>query len=160
MQAFDASSIVYAWDNYPPSHFPHLWKWLSQEIKSKKLVISEVAFEEVKRKFPDPEKWLKDQDISKVAMSIEALHKARQIKDDLGLVGDNYHGKGVGENDILIVASACVEGHELVTNEERQPTLPKNLAKMKIPAVCAMESVSVPCMTFLELMKNSGEVFG
>lgn len=160
MRAFDASSIIHAWDNYPPGQFPAVWRWLAQEIASQRIVICEVAYHEVERKFVDPFKWLKEQDIEVISMNTDMLAVAASIKSDLEIEGDKYHGKGVGENDILIVASACVEGHELITNEERQRTLPKVLAKYKIPAVCDLDSVAVPCIAFIDLIKGSGEVFG
>jgi len=34
MSLFDASSIIYAWDNYPPELFPPLWDWLEEELVS------------------------------------------------------------------------------------------------------------------------------
>lgn len=159
MQAFDASSIVYAWDNYPLGQFPGLWQWLSSEIKAGRFVICEVALKEVEGKFVGLAKWLKAEGIQKVTMTPEAIAVALSIKAELGIDGDAYHGKGVGENDIMIVASACVEGHELISNEERQPNLPENKKKRKIPAVCAMESVAVPCHSFIEVIKSSGQVF-
>ena len=160
MRAFDASSIVYAWDNYPPEQFPALWRWISGEIDSQRLVICEVAYEEVRRKFVEPFNWLKEQDINVVPMTAGALGIAAAIKSELGIVGDKFHGKGVGENDIFIIASACEEGHELISNEERQPQVVRAGRNMKIPAVCGLELVSVPCKSFIELLKESGKVFG
>lgn len=160
MQAFDASSIIHAWDNYPPDQFPPLWRWLAYRIQTGHLVISEVALMEVERKYPEVATWLKAQQIKQITITYEVLQLAQDIKSELEIEGENYHSKGVGENDILIVASAAVEGRTLISNEERQPTLPTNKAKMKIPAVCGLEIVAVPCMAFVELLKASGMVFG
>lgn len=32
----DASSAIYAWDNYPIALFPDLWEWLRNKLKAKK----------------------------------------------------------------------------------------------------------------------------
>jgi len=52
MAAFDASSMIHAWDNYPIENFSPLWDWLASEIVSRKIVISQIAYEEVDRKIP------------------------------------------------------------------------------------------------------------
>lgn len=31
MLAFDASSIIHGWDNYPIEQFPGLWAWMGDE---------------------------------------------------------------------------------------------------------------------------------
>lgn len=33
MQVFDASSMIYAWDNYPEGQFPGLWKWVETGVE-------------------------------------------------------------------------------------------------------------------------------
>ena len=107
MQIFDASSIIYAWDNYPVTQFPNLWSWLAGEIKSNQLCIASVAFNEVKSKAPDCGEWLKAAAITKVVESNEILQCALEIKSLLGIQNDQY-GNGVGENDILIIATAKI----------------------------------------------------
>lgn len=116
--------------------------------------------DEVEKKFPAPAKWLKEQNIERIEINADMLLIAKDIKDELEIVGEAYHGKGVGEYDIVIIACACAEGHELISNEERQPTLPNVLAKYKIPAVCDLDSVAVPCIAFIDLIRGSGKVFG
>ena len=59
MQVFDASSMIYAWDNYPVHQFPGLWDWMASQIKGKQLVMPSVAFEEVEHKAPDCGEWLR-----------------------------------------------------------------------------------------------------
>ena len=72
---------------------------------------------------------------------------------------DNYHADGVGENDVLIIATAKVENLELVSNESPQVKNPRSNAKLKISAVCKIPKVGVRCIDFLTLIKQSGEVF-
>jgi hypothetical protein len=63
MQVFDASSMIYAWDNYPISQFPPLWEWMASQIEAKELVMPSVAFDEVNHKTPDCGEWLKDNNL-------------------------------------------------------------------------------------------------
>ncbi|CAG7857579.1 hypothetical protein MCAMS1_02455 [biofilm metagenome] len=159
MQVFDASSMIYAWDNYPIQQFPGLWEWIETQIDEKVVVMPNLAFEEVMFKTPDCGKWLKDNNLEQLEITNIVLQDAMRIKLLLGIVDDNYHPKGVGENDLLIIASARACSAELVTDEERQLTLPKVTAKRKIPAVCEMESVSLPCINFIDFIKRSAVVF-
>jgi len=159
MRVFDASSMIYAWDNYPIGQFPGLWEWMANQIEAKELVMPSVAFDEVNHKTPDCGEWLKDNDLGQLAISNAILQDAKRIKGLLGIVDDNYHAKGVGENDILIIATARLHGAELVSDEEPQPTLPPESKRKKIPAVCVMPAVSVSCINFIKYIKNSGAVF-
>ena len=159
MRVFDASSMIYAWDNYPIGQFPPLWDWMASQIEAKQLVMPSVAFEEVQNKTPDCGAWLKENNLEQLAISNAILQDAKRIKDLLGIAGDNYHAKGVGENDILIIATARLHGAELVSDEERQTNQPQVFSKKKIPSVCVMPSVSVSCINFIEYIKASGAVF-
>ena len=159
MQVFDASSMIYAWDNYPERQFPGLWEWMAAQIEEKKLVMPSVAFDEVAQKTPECGQWLKDRDIDLLEISNAILQDAMRIKKLLGVADDSYHPKGVGENDLLIIATAKRHEAELVSDEERQPTPPKEPSKRKIPAVCAMNEVAVDCVNFIEYIKKSDVVF-
>ncbi len=159
MQAFDASSIIHAWDNYPIIQFPGLWDWMASQIAEKKLVMPSVAYDEVANKIPECGEWLRDNKIELLAITNPILHEALKIKNLLGIVGDSYHSKGVGENDIFIIATASINNTGLVSNEGRQPKLPDNLAKSKIPVICAMSEIGVTCINFIEFIKRSKVVF-
>lgn len=54
MYSFDASSMIHAWDNYPPAnpHFESLWEWIADNINDRQFSISKKAFEEVNHKIP------------------------------------------------------------------------------------------------------------
>lgn len=159
MQAFDASSMIYAWDNYPVQQFPGLWDWMAEQIEAENLVMSSVAFEEVENKTPDCATWLKEHKLPRIDMTNEILQEAIRIKELVGIVNDRYHSKGVGENDLLIIATAKIHGFELVSDEKRQLAPLNEPTKRKIPAVCAIPAVSVSCVNFLEYLKRSGAVF-
>jgi hypothetical protein len=159
MQVFDASSMIYAWDHYPLRQFPGLWKWMAAQIKNKKQMMPSVAFEEVASKTPDCGKWLKSHDLEVLQISNVIVQEAMRIKELLGIVGDQYHPKGVGEIDLLIIATSKAQGAELVSDEEKQSTLPLIPSKRKIPAVCLMAGVSLPCINFVEYIKRSDVIF-
>ena len=160
MQVFDASSMVYAWDNYPIEQFPPLWDWIANQAENGQLVMSSVAFREVDDKVPDCGQWLKDNNLHQLEVSNAVLQEAKRIKALLGIVNDKFHSRGVGENDILIIATAKINNIELVSEEERQNIPPQIPAKRKIPSVCSLPSVAVSCINFIEYIKNSGAIFG
>ncbi len=160
MQAFDASSIIHAWDNYPIRQFPGLWGWMAKQIVEQAVVMPSVAFDEVDNKTPECAAWLKDSNIMQFPVTNAIIQKALVIKHLLGIVGDSYHSKGVGENDIFIIATANVNSICLVTEEGRQKYPPDILSRSKIPLVCSMDTVGVPCINFIEFIKQSEVVFG
>lgn len=96
MQVFDASSMVYAWDNYPIRQFPGLWEWMADQIAKKILVMSDVALEEVSKEAPECGQWLEENNIEKLDINNFIMENAMRIKGLLGIVGDRYHPKGVG----------------------------------------------------------------
>lgn len=159
MVAFDASSMIHAWDNYPLENFPPLWDWFAIEIASKHIVISQIAFEEVQKKTPDCGQWLKDNDIQKILVSNKILSESAKIKQLLGISDDNYHPKGVSENDIFIIATSKVHNLPLISNERKQFTLPDIHSKYKIPVVCSLSEVAVSCIDFINFIKDTGAVF-
>lgn len=158
MQVFDASSMIYAWDNYPLQQFPPLWRWMAEQIERGFLVMPSIAFDEVAHKAPECADWLKGCNLQKVGLTNAILQEAARIKTLLGIVGDNYHPKGVDENDLMIIATALISRDDLVSDESKQK-LPDLLPKRKIPTVCAMSEVNVRCYSFVEYIKLSGAVF-
>ena len=160
MQDIDASSILHGWDNYPIGQFPTLWNWISGQITSGDLSMSRVAYEEISNVSPDCAEWLRDCQITRKDITNAIVIAALAIKDELGIQNDNFHTDGVGENDIFIIATAKVSGVRLISDESKQKTLPSNLRRYKMPTVCDMQSVAVPCINFVEYIKQSNRVFG
>lgn len=154
MYSFDASSMIHAWDNYPPenAHFESLWEWFASNIHTKEFVISKKAFEEVSHKIPECGKWLQNNSVEIYNLTPQSLLIAKNIKTSLGIIEEKYT-KGVGENDLFIIAIARESGAILVSEEGRQSALPALKSNYKIPAVCNMASVSVECCNFLSLLK-------
>jgi Domain of unknown function (DUF4411) len=159
MLIIDASSMIYAWDNYPIEQFPRLWEWEQTQVESHELQIPGVAFDEVSYKIPDCCDWLNDHGCMVVPETNEILVTAMQIKALLGIENDDYHPKGVDENDLLIIATAKTMDVHLVSDERRQVKLPDIPKKRKIPAVCGHQEVNVACKSFLEYIKSSGAIF-
>ena len=158
MPAFDTSSIIHAWDHYPLKQFPKVWEWLGEEFKAERFTMPQVAEEETKVRDSDCYTWLHLHKVKILPVTQAILDDALKIKTALGIVNDRY-GAGVGENDLLIIATCMQSRLELVSNESLQHELPKNLAKYKIPAVCGMQDVKVACVNFRELIVRSGKVF-
>ncbi len=158
LATIDASSIIYAWDNYPIEQFPKVWEWLCEEIGNQILTISKVAFDEVKTKVPECATWMNDCKIEKIDITSDILKFALDIHELLGIEGDDYHPKGVGENDIIIIATAKVMETILISNE-KQLGLPDIKKKYKIPNVCRLSEVDIECIDFLEYLKRSKRVF-
>lgn len=154
----DASSIIYAWDNYPIEQFPGLWEWLCEEIGDRNLCIPSVAFDEVKNKSEECSKWMQECNVQKFVVTADILRTAVEIHGLLGIENDNYHPKGVGENDIIIIATAKIMETVLISNESMQTGLPQDVRKCKIPAVCHFREVDVSCIDFLEYLKSSERV--
>ncbi len=160
MPAFDASSMILAWDNYPLAQFPKLWDWMSLQLSGNKLRLPVPAFEEVEDKADDCADWLRTNGHSPIKLDAKTLAKANEFKELLLIKDDKYSAEGVGENDLLIIASARIHSLELVSDEARQLSLPRSMANYKIPAVCALKKVAVVHMNFVEFFKKSGKVFG
>jgi len=159
VHTLDASSILHAWDNYPLTQFPGLWDWLAAEIQAQRLSIAVVGLDEVGHKSPDCVTWLKSQNIRRLAMSNDVIQAAMDIKQHVGIQNDQYHPKGVDENDILIIATAQYHGATLITNEARQSSSLKEPTRRKIPAVCDLPGVAVAHKNFLDYILQSQQVF-
>lgn len=154
MYSFDASSMVHAWDNYPPEnpHFDSLWEWFSKQIDKKSFGISSKALEEINHKIPECGKWLKSKNIEVYPLTATSLSTAQEIKTLLDISEEGYT-KGVGENDLLIISIAKENKTTLVSEESRQNNLPALKSNYKIPAVCNLPEVSIRCVSFLDLLK-------
>lgn len=159
MKVFDASSIIYAWDNYPFEQFPPLWDWLGEQIDAGEIVVPRVALTEVAQISPDCHDWLTGRQLQVIEVSNDIANEASRIKALIGVVNDNYHAKGVGENDILIIATTMDLEADLVSDEGRQNKVPQEPRKRRIPSVCDIQSVDVNCVNFIDYLKGSGQVF-
>jgi chemotaxis signal transduction protein len=159
VHTLDASSIIHAWDNYPQSLFPSLWKWIAAQISDRKLDICGENLEEVKNVAPECEKWLRQNSIVVIHVSNSLLAEAAKIKNVLEIANDNFHPKGVDQNDLFAIAAARISGSTLISNEAIQATPPTERRKRKIPAVCKLDDVRVICIDFLTYIKVNAKSF-
>lgn len=159
MRVLDASSALHAWDNYPIDNLPTLWLWLESELSTGRIVIPRVAFDEIGHISPECRQWLHDiAGFNPVEVDNVVVSYAMLINREIGVQNDQY-GTGVDANDVIIIATAKARGFALISNESRQPSLPSNKKKYKIPAVCNLQPVGVACINFADLIRSSNRVF-
>lgn len=151
--------MLHAWDNYPIEQFPPLWNWMADRVKQGLIQMSEVAVEEVGHKAPECAVWLKNVELRRLPVTETILLEAMRIKALLEIEEDRY-GSGVDENDLIIIATAKVNGCDLVTNEAFQPSVSKLKRNWKIPVVCNIDTVRVKPMSYLDYIKRTGAIFG
>lgn len=157
---FDASGIIYAWDEYPIANFPKFWEWIATQITAGNCAISQVALDEVNHKYEECAKWLREKGIRQIGLTNDILTLASEIKALLDIEEELY-GTGVDENDLIIIASAKIEVDVVLTQESRQALDPFRKKKnYKIPAVCELSEVDVRHQNVREWIQASGEQFG
>ena len=120
--------------------------------------MSQVALDEVHNVAPDCHTWLVNVGITAYPVTSAIAHSANRFKALIGVHGDDFHPKGVDENDLIIIATAHSIGCGLVSNE-LQPSAPADMRKAKIPTVCKLRGVGVECKSFVEYLKLSKVVF-
>lgn len=159
MLVFDASSILVAWDDYPPDHFPPLWDWMDDLLAREEVVMSAANLAEVKHISEECHERIVDAGLLSLPVTQEVLVEALRIQGLLGIANDNYHPHGVDENDLYGIATASLNRVDFISNESLQPALPDNMRRYKIPAVCALADVGVTCIGFRRFFRREGVVF-
>src|SRR5687767_10465172 len=106
MRVIDASSLVFAWDNYPVANLRTLWAWIESEFSLRNIVLPRVALEEVGHVSPECKRWVTDiPEFSPVEVDNNIIAGALAINSILGIQNDQY-GSGVDANDVIIIATA------------------------------------------------------
>lgn len=156
MYHFDASSIIHAWDTYPIDsvHFDSFWDSFKKKLNTRIFLVSETAAEEVERKAPDCYNELKTH-LSPIPLTAQITDYATYIQHDLLEIEDEAWGRGVGEKDLLIIATAIMDPNsKTLVSEEKQPTLSGEKKNYKIPAVCDLLGSPLDCCNILTLINE------
>lgn len=154
----DASSALNAWSTYPIGVFKTMWTWLdSSHISGGTLQIVRENLEEINHKEQKCCETLKAYGIKVISPTDRILQSAESIKSSLGISDDRYTPKGVDYNDLLLIATAEVNGYSVISDEYRQPSSPSNIANAKIPLVCQRQHIK--CMSFTEWLTVQNPTF-
>lgn len=155
----DASSILHLWKNYPINQFPKLWEWMGNQINQDRIMSIDVILDEViddacLEWFNNPDHKIKHVDISEN----EKIAEAQRIKQIIGIQGElRLTGKGIGDNDLELIATASLSSRTVITEESVQASEPIKPIKYKIPLVC--KKAGIKFIHFLELIKSSQKIF-
>ena len=154
LYSFDASSIIHFYDNYPIEnpHLAGLWDWFAERMDNGDFVISRRAYDEVIHKTDGLPDWFNE--INIFEDTIADLEEAQIIKDLLEIEEEEFHPKGVGENDIFIISISKRLNSVLVSNES-QINLPGLKKKYKIPSVCSLPEIDIECINIADLLRRN-----
>ncbi|AXQ23352.1 DUF4411 family protein [Acinetobacter wuhouensis] len=157
----DASTLIDIWQRFPRDLkvFQQLWEQIEELVELEIIVVTRRNFEEVKSKSEEIHNHFKGLGIVILTPTQEILELAVNIQMELGITDaeiKNNLRKGVDEGDLFCVATAKIRQAILVTEESKQPVNSGNKGALptnyKIPRVCALSSVNVECINFLELL--------
>ena len=153
---FDTSSFIVL-SHYYKEQFPSLWKQISIQIRSNKIISVKEVFNEIDSYGPetDLKRWARDNKKIFQPMSKEESHTISDIFKEYPkfqkMVGQKSRLQGKPVADPFIVAKAIhIQG--TVVSEE---TVQKN--GIKIPNLCKVKNV--PCLKLKDFMKNENWSF-
>lgn len=156
----DASVLITAWNtHYKAGVFPSLWRKLGEHSKSFVFIqpiYDEIDPSELRERSREPQKyplknWMDQQGI--VATSIDSAIEEQSMTMAAKYKIDLKHSKGgVNANDIKLIVFAKSKRYPVVTYERRQPALPSQKYKYKIPLICAEEGVR--CIKLISMMEE------
>ena len=120
MRVFDASSMIYAWDNYPMLQFPGLWEWMASQIETELLMMPRVAYEEVAHKTPDCQIWLDENNELLMKLKDKKKHVHGRCADCtwLSVCGGNFRARAESAGDVWGPDPACYLTDEEISKKE------------------------------------------
>ena len=160
----DADIFITSWRySYPMKIFPSLWNQLAQhandiiliapihgEIEPISSADKNLSHTEKKTKYP-LRTWLNanqfyetpvDDAVNRLSLGMEQKYQIRNSS------------RGVGKNDILLIAYAKIMDKTVVTYEAIQTQKPGKKYNYKIPLVCKDEGVN--CINFIDMIDALG----
>jgi hypothetical protein len=164
MNLFNQNQIVYSVDTsslieayrflYPMKNFPALWQEFEKLIKSDRLKMSELVFEEVMQD-EVLDKWCRDKVLKPYLESKIDDSDQKTVRNILS----KYPGmlnvkKGTSGADPWVVALAMKFQNVIVVTEEKSTG---NLQHPRIPDVCKVSNIE--CVTIAGIVKKENWIF-
>ena len=153
----DASSLIYAWDEWPIDRNPALWAWIAGQISTGLLQTAEGVYAEMKSESPDSHAWVHAAGMIVVPSDYGNIYQeAERLADDYRIHEGKPSKHGVDMNDLLLIATTGEFGGRAVSNEKRQVFDVQRLRKnSRIHLVC--EQLGIHSLLFDEYASESGE---
>ena len=143
--SLDASSLIEAHHSYPIENFPSLWDKLEKLIKSDRLKMHELVFDEVKD--GEIKNWCKEKELKPyIRVTMDQIDQSKgQI-----LIPKLVNPKtGESGGDPWVIALAQELQNCIVVTQEKSS---RNEDRPKIPNVC--KDLGIECINLLELIKK------
>ena len=148
--SLDASSLIEAYHSYPIGNFPSVWDELEKLIKSDRLKMPELVFDEVKDK--EIREWCDEKKIkSYIRVTVDQIDQNKVRALSSKLVNPNT-GKSGGDPWVIALAQ---DFQNCVVVTQEKPS--RNKDRPKIPNVC--KDLGVECINLLELIKRENWSF-
>lgn len=149
---WDTSALIGAWvRSYPPDVFPALWNQIDALGASGRVIVPEEVLEELSERDDDLHTWVKTRAGALVVPTSRAVMlEARAVLADHAELTKT--GTGRGKADPFVIATARMNGCEVVTEEQGGSD-----RKPRIPYVCQRRGV--PVSNVLEVIRKEGWTF-
>ena len=168
----DANVLITCFDKtYPVGVFPSLWSYLKDEFNNGDLILLDKVKTEVLRGRGDLINWINNltakttvfgqdgQEISclaEIANQTDALLKQNAYKSQ-AVIAEFFRAA-----DSYLIAYCMAHGYTLVTFETSQQLVSNPYAqhkRVKIPDICFLSSINVPCIDVVEMLQQLGAKF-
>ena len=148
--SLDASSLIETHHSYPMKSFPSLWNELEKLIKSDRLKMPELVFDEVKDE--EIKKWCKEKKLKPyIRVTIDQIDQNKAQALIPKLVNPKTGESG---GDPWVIALAQDFQNCVVVTQEKAS---RNEDRPKIPNVC--KDLDIECINLLELIKRENWSF-
>ena len=150
LYSVDTSALIDGLERYyPEGNFPALWQKVDGLVTEGRFFISEEVWEESQAKAAAVKTWCKSRKDSLVVPTDPTI--AAEVQSILTTFPHLVMNmKGRNRADPFVIAVARLRGASVVTGEGSDGTM----NRPKIPYIC--QQLSVPCIRFLDLIKNEG----